>query len=123
MDQKRLFLAIAISVVILLGFQMLLPAPKPVVPPAPVAGAPTAGGTAIPAPSAGPAPTAALGAPSAGVAAGVPKDVPRLKIAGTRVEGSISLLGARIDKRAFLFQWLKNCYRTSLIGRNVLSFP
>ena len=101
MDQKRLFLAIAISVVILLGFQMLLPTPKPVLPPAPVAGAPASGGTAgsgtaIPAPSAGAVPNPALTAPSA--AAGVPKEVPRVKIAGTRVDGSISLLGARIDE-------------------------
>ena len=33
MDQKRLFLAIAISVMILLGFQLIMPAPKPVLPP------------------------------------------------------------------------------------------
>ena len=97
MDQKRLFLAIAISVVILLGFQMLLPAPKPVLAPAPVAGAPVGGATAIPVPSAGSAATTALGALSSGTASGVPKEVPRLTIAGTRVEGSISLLGARID--------------------------
>ena len=97
MDQKRLFLAIAISVVILLGFQMLLPTPKPVVP-ATVAGAPAANGTAVPAPSAGAASTAALTAAGAGAAGGVPKEVPRLKIAGPRVDGSISLLGARIDE-------------------------
>lgn len=91
MDQKRLFLAIAISVAILLGFQMLLPAPKPVVPPVPVAGAPAA-------PSGAAAPAAALAVPSAGAAGVVPKEVPRVKIAGARVDGSISLLGARIDE-------------------------
>jgi len=91
MDQKRLFLAIAISVVILLGFQMLLPAPKPVLAPVPAAsstGVPApAGPNAVPAPVAGAA--TATGA--------VPKEVPRLPIAGAQVEGSISLLGARID--------------------------
>ena len=92
MDQKRLFLAIAISVAILLGFQMLLPAPKPVAPPAPLAGAPAASGTPTPSPSSGAEPSTAL---SAGA---VPKEVPRVKIAGPRVDGSISLLGARIDE-------------------------
>ena len=92
MDQKRLFLAIAISVAILLGFQMLLPAPKPVAPPAPLAGAPAARGTPTPSPSSGAVPSTAL---SAGA---VPKEVPRVKIAGPRVDGSISLLGARIDE-------------------------
>ena len=100
MDQKRLFLAIAISVVILLGFQMLLPPPKPV--PAPVTSAPADVATAG-IPSAGGRPSAVLSAPSggtvaAGVGGAVPKEVPRIKIDGARVDGSISLLGARIDE-------------------------
>ncbi len=99
MDQKRLFMAIAISVVILLGFQMLMPTPRPVPPPAPTAsvvpgpaGQAPAGQTGIPAPPAGAAPTA-----SATGAAAVPREVPRLTIDGDRVQGSLSLLGARID--------------------------
>ena len=95
MDQKRLFLAIAISVAILLGFQMLLPAPKPVVPPPVASTAPaTAGIPSAPAPPAGAVTGAVTGASATGA---VPRDVPRLTIAGARVEGSISLLGARID--------------------------
>ena len=87
MDQKRLFLAIAISLAILLGFQMLVVPhlPKPPVPP--VAQTDT---TPL-RPAATPAEAAAAAAET------VPKDVPRLTIAGRRVQGSVSLLGARID--------------------------
>jgi YidC/Oxa1 family membrane protein insertase len=90
MDQQRLFIAIAISVAILLGFQLLVaphlpqaPKPEPQVATTHTTGAQT--------------PTAP--APSALAAAGptVPKDVPRLKIAAHRLSGSISLLGARLD--------------------------
>ena len=87
MDQKRLFLAIAISLAILLGFQMLVVPhlPKPPVPP-------VAQTDTIPLrPAATPAEAAAAAAET------VPKDVPRLTIAGRRVQGSVSLLGARID--------------------------
>lgn len=92
MDQKRLFLAIAISLAILLGFQFLL---KPYLPQPPVQrdiaakkieATPPAGG---PGEGARPADTARQAA--------VPKEVPRLKIAAPNVQGSISLLGARID--------------------------
>ena len=91
MDQKRLFLAIAVSVAILLGFQLLMPRP-----PARLAAngvAPTETATA-------PRPSDTIGATpqdagSAPVAA--PAEVPRVKIAAPRVGGSISLLGARID--------------------------
>jgi YidC/Oxa1 family membrane protein insertase len=94
MDQKRLFLAIAISLAILLGFQWLvvphLPKPPPVshlaesqIPTAtPQEGSPAAGGGAA--------------IPSAASAA-VPKTVPRLKIDAPRIQGSMSLLGARLD--------------------------
>jgi YidC/Oxa1 family membrane protein insertase len=89
MDQKRLLLAIAISVAILLGFQLLTPqTPRPPAQRAPVAslqsGAPTAG-----APSGAPGQAAAVQA--------VPREVPRTRIDGPRVAGTISLLGARID--------------------------
>ena len=93
MDQKRLFLAIAISVMILLGFQLIMPAPKPVLPPP----AQTAGTPAAPAASQGQSLTATPAGPAAAAATTVPREVPRLQIDGTRVQGSISLLGARID--------------------------
>ena len=91
MDQKRLFLAIAISVAILLGFQVLvaphLPQP-PKPPPAQVANnAQTSPGSPA---------TPAEGSPVKNVPA-VPKNVPRVKIAAPRLSGSISLLGARLD--------------------------
>ena len=89
MDQKRLFLAIAISVAILLGFQLLLPKPAPRAvqqatqfTPAELAPRPT-GDVAAPGTQPMPVPP--------------PRDVPRLKIAAPRVQGSISLLGARLD--------------------------
>ena len=107
MDQKRLFLAIAISVAILLGFQLIMPAPKPVVPPlAQNSGAQTAGVPAAPAaPSATPASPAG---PAAAAIAAVPREVPRLQIDGPRVQGTISLLGARIDDLVL------KAYRTSV---------
>ena len=89
MDQKRLFLAIAVSLAILLGFQMLI-APHLPKPPArqiaqtaehpittPLEGAP---GAAVP-----PAPVVE------------PRDVPRVKIDAPSIEGSINLLGAKLD--------------------------
>ncbi|HEY0417942.1 MAG TPA: membrane protein insertase YidC [Acetobacteraceae bacterium] len=86
MDQKRLFLAIAISIVILVGFQLMMPrAPRPVATEQPADAPITAPAT--------PAQPAAV-APDA---AAVPREVPRLPIAAPRLSGSISLLGARID--------------------------
>ncbi len=91
MDQRRLFLAIAISVAILLGFQWLMPVHPPIPshpqqqaaqqPPQPSQESPGTGGTA----------------PSATSEAAAPKEVPRLRIDAPAVAGSISLLGARID--------------------------
>ncbi|MBS0559417.1 MAG: membrane protein insertase YidC [Proteobacteria bacterium] len=87
MDQKRLIMAIGISIAILLVFQLLvaphLPKP-PAPPPKPVAEAvhePTAPGATAP--------------PASQAAA--PKEVPRVKINAPSIEGSISLVGARID--------------------------
>ena len=92
MDQKRLFLAIAISIAILLGFQLLvrpqLPQPVP---------QETAGGAIAPAAKPEAARTGQPAVPDAVGRAVVPKDVPRLKIVAPGVTGSISLLGARID--------------------------
>ncbi|MEJ0015643.1 MAG: membrane protein insertase YidC [Acetobacteraceae bacterium] len=93
MDQKRLFLAIAISVAILLGFQVLIAPHLPQPPKPQVAtqeGVPPQSPTA---PSQGSPGTAAATAAQQGV----PREVPRLKISARRLQGSISLLGARID--------------------------
>src|SRR5579871_3660732 len=90
MDQQRLFLAIAISVAILLGFQLLV-APHLPQPPKPAPA--QVASTTQPQPS--PA-TPAQGSAVANVSA-VPKTVPRVKIAANRLSGSISLLGARLD--------------------------
>jgi len=86
MDQKRLFLAIASSLAILLGYQWLV-VPYLPKPPVPEAAQVAASG----APAAAPA-----GAPVA-VAVTVPKNVPRVAIDAPAVKGSISLLGARLD--------------------------
>ena len=91
MDQRRLFLAVAISLVILLGFRFILPPPKQLAP----ANAPVATQTAT-----APKPNDTLGVTTqdAGQAPiPTPANTPRLKIAGTRVEGSLSLVGARLD--------------------------
>jgi YidC/Oxa1 family membrane protein insertase len=114
MDQKRLFLAIAISIAILLGFQYLMPHPP--APPHPPAtneqaqGGPSQGGqTPSGQTPSGETPSREAGAVTAGPASGapgasaqakanaVPKNVPRVRIEAPRVAGSISLLGARID--------------------------
>jgi YidC/Oxa1 family membrane protein insertase len=94
MDQKRLFLAIAISVAILLGFQLLI---SPHLPQPPKPPQQTASNQTNP-PLSGMAP--AQGSPGAAAATAVPtvpKEVPRVKISAHRVRGSISLLGARLD--------------------------
>ncbi len=88
MDQKRLFIAIAISIAILLGFQLLLPK-RPTPLPEQVA-ARTVDGTSRPtgdpaSPGSEPAPTPP------------PRDVPQIPIAAQRVQGDVSLLGARLD--------------------------
>jgi YidC/Oxa1 family membrane protein insertase len=95
MDQKRLILAIAISLAILLGFQWLMPRPQHPATPQ-TASETTPGQTASSekpvAPGAGPTlPTAAASATTP------PREVPRLKINAPRVLGSISLVGARLD--------------------------
>src|SRR5262249_14803437 len=93
MDQKRLFLAIAISVAILLVFQVLI-APHMPQPPHPAT--PQQQQTASQ--NSGATPAQGSPGPSAVAAAQtVPKEVPRVKIAAHRVSGSISLLGARLD--------------------------
>jgi YidC/Oxa1 family membrane protein insertase len=97
MDQKRLMLAIAVSIAILLGFQYLvapyLPHPPAPPPPARIAANQPANHPAGPEATAPGAPPA-----TAGEAAQAPaKNVPRLKIDAPQLRGSISLVGARID--------------------------
>ncbi len=93
MDQKRLFLAIAISVAILLVFQVLIaphmPQPQPPTPPQQQ----TASQNSTSSPPAQVSP----GSPAKPAGVTVPKEVPRVKIAAHRLSGSISLLGARLD--------------------------
>jgi YidC/Oxa1 family membrane protein insertase len=86
MDQKRLFLAIAVSLAILLGFQYFSPHPArpPLVQEA--AMSPRAAATI----GSSPADNGAVPAP-------VPRNVPRVKIEAPSVQGSISLVGALID--------------------------
>jgi len=84
MDQKRLFMAIAMSLAILLGYQYFV---APHMPKAPVAPVQTPAQVAA---AVNAAPTPVAGPP-------VPKNVPRVKIDAPRVRGSISLLGARLD--------------------------
>ena len=94
MDQKRLFLAIAISVAILLGFQVLIAPhlPQPPKPPPQTASNETTPTQPSTAPAQG-----SPGAARRAAAQTVPKEVPRLQIAAHRLRGSISLLGARLD--------------------------
>ena len=96
MDQKRLFLAIAISVAILAIFQFLLPRPHHAVAPA----TQTAQTTATSQPATAPKPSDTIGVTpqDAGNApVTTPREVPRVKINAPRVAGSISLVGARLD--------------------------
>jgi len=88
MDQKRLVLAIAISVVILVVSQIFTPRPTP----RPHPEAPTQATTVTTPPET--APNAPMARQSASEE---PAESPRLRIDGTRVEGSVRLLGARID--------------------------
>ena len=87
MDQKRLFLAIAISLAILLGYQTFVAPHLPKPPMVEVSQT----GQPVPATPAGAPGAMAQAAPT------VPKIVPRVKIDAPRVRGSISLLGARLD--------------------------
>jgi YidC/Oxa1 family membrane protein insertase len=85
MDQKRLFVAIALSLAILLGFQTLY---KRFAPPPPMPRATVAAG----------APAAVAQAP---VASATPADTlppaPRLQIFAPAMQGSLDLRGARLD--------------------------
>jgi YidC/Oxa1 family membrane protein insertase len=89
MDQKRLFLAIAVSLAILLGFQMLVAPHLPKPPPPQVAQ--IADHSAV---------TPLEGAPGAAVPPAPVQEsrtVPRVNIEAARVKGSINLVGAKLD--------------------------
>ena len=90
MDQKRLFLAIAISMAILLGFQFF--GPKRPVATVDTKETPT-GQTAPPALN----PAFPGTQPMAVAPPSEQRDVPRLQILAPKVEGSINLAGARLD--------------------------
>jgi YidC/Oxa1 family membrane protein insertase len=94
MDQKRLFLAIAVSLAILLGFQLLVAPHLPKPPPQQIAQteSQSAAGHSPATPREG-APAAA--APPA--TAAEPRTVPRVQINAPRVQGSINLVGAKLD--------------------------
>jgi YidC/Oxa1 family membrane protein insertase len=97
MDQKRLFLAIALSVAIIVGFQALMPhPPRHLAPPSESTTTAETSAPAVPAPR----PSGTLGASPQDIGVAPmppPAEVPRVKIDAARVAGSISLLGARLD--------------------------
>ena len=97
MDQKRLLLAIAVSIAILLGFQFLVPPHLPH-PPAPPP-AKVASNQATPGQNAATPGRRARPVPRRPDGRSRPcrRTCRALKIAAPRLRGSISLLGARID--------------------------
>ena len=92
MDQKRLFLAIAVSLAILLGFQMLVAPHLPKPPPRQIAQTQTTPSESTATPS-----ETSPGAAVPPAPATEPRSVPRLKIDAPRVQGSLNLLGAKLD--------------------------
>jgi YidC/Oxa1 family membrane protein insertase len=99
MDQKRLILAIAVSLAIMLGFQAFV-APHLPKPPPPIVNTAGTPATMSPGNTQSGTPMATQnGGQIGGVpeANGVPKTVPRVPINANKLSGSISLLGARLD--------------------------
>src|SRR5690606_31494362 len=100
MEQRNLLIAIALSIAILIGFQYVWgpPAPPPVTAPSTQTGAPPVPDQAdsgVPgAPSATPAVPAAPATVDRRTALA---EAPRIPIRASRVHGSISLKGARLD--------------------------
>ncbi|MFL5287482.1 MAG: membrane protein insertase YidC [Rhodopila sp.] len=107
MDQKRLFLAIAASLAILLGFQLLIaphvakqtPGRQQVATVEHPVTTPREGGPGTTSREGALGTTSREGAPgtTSPSPAAVPRTVPRVKIDAPQVQGSISLLGARLD--------------------------
>ena len=114
MDTRNLILAIVLSAAIMFGWELFF-AERPVPPPpeaqrqgeearapagAPVPGAPprpaTAPGIDVPTPPGAPTPSAAPSADTIGRPAG-PVTGPRVRIASSRLHGSIALTGGRVD--------------------------
>ncbi len=91
-QQRNLIIAVVLSIVILIGFEYLLPSTvkQPSHPPAQTQTTTTAPSAAVPA-----APSVTAPAPATRSAA-LGKS-PRLKISTPRLEGSIDLVGARLD--------------------------
>ncbi len=88
-NQRNLIIAVVVSIVILIGFQYLWPSSKPKTPPQPAQTAASSQQSAPKAPSV-PAPVPATRGAALGKS-------PRLKISTPRLEGSIDLVGARLD--------------------------
>ena len=107
MEQRNLFLAIAVSVIILIGSQMALESLYPPPPPGEQIGQQTTadGQSTVPSPGPNAIPQApnAPGTQGAGPAGLLPtraaalKDSARLQIDTPRLSGSVALLGGRID--------------------------
>jgi YidC/Oxa1 family membrane protein insertase len=96
MDQRNLFIAIVLSIAILIAFQFIFERLHPPPPPgSKPATAPTAPSTSAPTP-AGPT-LAPAGAPAAQSRAAALAEEPRVKIDTPRLHGSIGLDGGRID--------------------------
>ena len=98
-QNKNLILAVALSLVVILGWTLLFPPPDE--PPAPTPATETAEtttGTATTAPPATGSPAAPGDDAAASVTDPVPAEAPRLQIDTPRVTGSISLTGGRIDR-------------------------
>jgi YidC/Oxa1 family membrane protein insertase len=102
MDQKRLFAAIALSIGIMLLFDVYNRANRPPAPLPPTPAAQQQAVPAVPAPTAG-VPTPGVTAPSQGEAAATTPRAPaaRVQIESPRVAGSINLRGARVDDLVF----------------------
>jgi YidC/Oxa1 family membrane protein insertase len=96
MDQKRLIIAIVISLAILLGFQFLvephLPHPKPSVPPITASNTTKGSQTSV-----APANKSGLMAEGAGTGAAASTPSPTVTIHAPALDGSISLRGALLD--------------------------
>ncbi len=100
MDQKRLFVAILISLAILVGYQFIATRylPHPPVPQTTATSAGTPNGAANGTSAGTSGVTATSGPPAAAAAAAAARAAaPRVAIDAPSVHGSISLLGARID--------------------------
>ena len=98
MEQKNLLIAIVLSIGILVAFQFAFERMHPTPPPKP-ANAPTAPAAtpAAPAPQAVPGAPGAAAVPEAQAPAVAPAEQPRVKIDTPSLEGSIDLIGGRID--------------------------